>query len=102
MLSPYKNLELIRARNGKEAVDIFTNDNAFDLILLDIKMPIMNGFEAFEHISNTKTTIPIIAQTAFSSSDDIKIITKTGFTDYILKPIDREKLFDLMNQYLNK
>lgn len=102
MLSPYKNLELIRARNGKEAVDIFTNDNAFDLILLDIKMPIMNGFEAFEHITNTKTTIPIIAQTAFSSSDDIKIITKTGFTDYILKPIDREKLFDLMNQYLNK
>lgn len=102
MLSPYKNLELIRAKNGKEAVDIFTNDNAFDLILLDIKMPIMNGFEAFEHITNTKTTIPIIAQTAFSSSDDIKIITKTGFTDYILKPIDREKLFDLMNQYLNK
>lgn len=102
MLSPYKNLELIRAKNGKEAVDIFTNDNAFDLILLDIKMPIMNGFEAYEHISNTKTTIPIIAQTAFSSSDDIKIITKTGFTDYILKPIDREKLFDLMNQYLNK
>ncbi|MBC5834731.1 response regulator [Flavobacterium sp. F372] len=102
MLSPYKNLELIRARNGKEAVDIFTNDNAFDLILLDIKMPILNGFEAFEHISNTKTIIPIIAQTAFSSSDDIKIITKTGFTDYILKPIDREKLFDLMNQYLNK
>ncbi|CAM4418347.1 ATP-binding protein [Flavobacterium terrigena] len=102
MLAPYKNLELVRAKNGKEAVDIFTNDNAFDLILLDIKMPIMNGFEAFEQISKTKTTIPIIAQTAFSSSDDVKMITKTGFTDYILKPIDREKLFDLMNQYLNK
>jgi len=102
MLSPYKNLELVRAKNGKEAVDIFTNDKAFDLILLDIKMPIMNGFEAFEEISKTKTTIPIIAQTAFSSGDDIKMITKTGFTDYILKPIDREKLFDLMNLYLNK
>lgn len=102
MLAPYKNLELIRAKNGKEAVDIFTNDTTFDLILLDIKMPIMNGFEAFEHIHNTKTKIPIIAQTAFSSSDDIKMINKTGFTDYILKPIDREKLFDLMNLYLNK
>ncbi len=102
MLSPYQNLELIRAKNGKEVVDIFMNDNSFDLIFLDIKMPIMNGFEAFEHISNTKTTIPIIAQTAFSSSDDIKMITKTGFTDYILKPINRERLFDLINRYLNK
>lgn len=101
MFSPYKNLELIRAKNGKEAVDIFTNDNSFDLILLDIKMPIMNGFEAFEHINKTKAGIPIIAQTAFSSGDDIKMITKTGFTDYILKPINREKLFELMNKYLN-
>lgn len=102
MLSPYKNLELIRARNGKEAVDIFTNDNKFDLILLDIKMPIMNGFEALEHIHKIKTTIPIIAQTAFSSGDDVKMITKSGFTDYILKPINREKLFELMNKYLNE
>lgn len=102
MLSPYKNLELTRAKNGKEAVAIFTNDNSFDLILLDIKMPIMNGFEAFEHINKTKTGIPIIAQTAFSSGEDIKMITKTGFTDYILKPINREKLFELMNKYLNE
>lgn len=102
MLSPYHNLELIRAKNGKEAIDIFTNDNAIDLILLDIKMPIMNGFEAFEQISKTETKIPIIAQTAFSSNDDIKIIEKTGFTDFILKPINREALFDLINKYLNK
>jgi signal transduction histidine kinase/CheY-like chemotaxis protein len=102
MLSPYKNLDLIRAKNGKEAVDIFTNDSTFDLILLDIKMPIMNGFEAFEHIHKIKTNVPIIAQTAFSSSDDIKMITKSGFTDYILKPINREKLFDLINKYINE
>jgi signal transduction histidine kinase len=102
MLAPYTNLELIRAKNGKEAVDIFTKDKFFDLIFLDIKMPIMNGFEAFEHISNTKTTIPIIAQTAFSSSDDIEIINKTGFTDYILKPINREKLFTIINKYISE
>lgn len=102
MLSPYQNLELIRAKNGKEAVDIFTNDQKFDLILLDIKMPIMNGFEALELIHKIKTSIPIIAQTAFSSSDDIKMITKSGFTDYILKPINREKLFELMNKHLNE
>jgi CheY-like chemotaxis protein len=65
-------------------------------------MPIMNGFEAFEHIHKIKTNIPIIAQTAFSSSDDIKMITKSGFTDYILKPINREKLFELINKYLNE
>lgn len=102
MLAPYKNIELIRAKNGQEAVDVFTNDNAFNLIFLDIKMPIMNGFEAFEHIHKIKTNIPIIAQTAFSSSDDIKMITKSGFTDYILKPINREKLFELINKYLNE
>ena len=102
MLTPYKNLQLVRAKNGQEVVDIFANDNLFDLIFLDIKMPIMNGFEAFEHIKKTNTTIPIIAQTAFSSNDDIKIIEKTGFTDYILKPINREVLFELINKYLNK
>lgn len=102
MLTPYKNVKLIRAKNGQEAVDIFTNDKSFDLIFLDIKMPIMNGFQAYEQLSKTNRTIPIIAQTAFSSSDDIKIITKTGFTDYILKPINRKKLFELINKYLNE
>lgn len=102
MLTPYNNLEIVRAKNGQEAVNIFANDNSFDLIFLDIKMPIMNGFEAFEHIKKTNTSIPIIAQTAFSSNDDIEIINKTGFTDYILKPINRETLFDLINKYLNK
>ena len=102
MLLSSDNLELIRAKNGQEAVDIFTNDKAFDLIFLDIKMPIMNGFEAFEHINKTKTSIPIIAQTAFSSSDDIEIINKTGFTDYILKPIHRDKLLELITKYLNE
>ena len=62
----------------------------------------MNGFEALELIHKIKTSIPIIAQTAFSSSDDIKMITKSGFTDYILKPINREKLFELMNKHLNE
>ena len=97
-----KNYKIIRANNGQEAVDICLNNPNLDLVLMDIKMPIMNGFEALEQIKPIRPNLPIIAQTAYSSSDDKIRIEEAGFTDYITKPLNRERLFELIDIYLNK
>ena len=94
--------KILRAINGQEAVDICLNNPNIDLILMDIKMPIMNGFEALEQIRPIRPKLPIIAQTAYSSSDDKIKIEEAGFTDYITKPLNRERLFELIDKYLDK
>ncbi|MGL2964015.1 ATP-binding protein [Flavobacterium sp. RSB2_4_14] len=94
--------EIIRAINGKEAVDICLNNPNIDLVLMDIKMPIMDGFEALEQIQPIRPNLPIIAQTAYSSSEDKERIEAAGFSDYITKPLSRERLFELITKYLDK
>jgi len=97
-----KNHRIIRAVNGQEAVEICLNNPNIDLVLMDIKMPIMDGFQAMERIMPMRPNLPIIAQTAYSSSDDKIKIEEAGFSDYITKPLNRERLFELINKYLNK
>ncbi|MBF6639939.1 response regulator [Flavobacterium sp. J49] len=97
-----KNYQIIRAVNGKETVEICLNNPSIDLVLMDIKMPIMNGFEAIERIQPVRPNLPIIAQTAYSSSEDKAKILDAGFTDYITKPLSRERLFELLTTYLEK
>jgi signal transduction histidine kinase/CheY-like chemotaxis protein len=97
-----KNFKIIRAINGQEAVDICLNNPNIDLVLMDIKMPIMTGFEALEQIRPMRPNLPIIAQTAYSSSDDKIRIEEAGFNGYITKPLNRDNLFELINKYLDK
>jgi signal transduction histidine kinase/ActR/RegA family two-component response regulator len=94
------NYKIIRAVNGQEAVDICISDPNIDLVLMDIKMPVMNGFEALEKIRAIRPELVIVAQTAYASSDDEERIMKAGFFGYITKPINREKLFELINEIL--
>ena len=68
-----------------------------DLVFMDIKMPIMNGFEAFEVIRKTNLNLPVIANTAYSSSEDKDEILKAGFTNYISKPLNKDEIHDLLN-----
>lgn len=97
-----KNYKILRAVNGQEAVDICLNNPSIDLVLMDIKMPIMTGFEALEQIRPMRPNLPIIAQTAYSASEDKIKIEEAGFNDYITKPLNRDNLFELINKYLNK
>ncbi len=97
-----KNFKIIRAVNGQEAVDICLNNPNIDLVLMDIKMPIMTGFEALEQIRPIRPNLPIIAQTAYSSSEDKIKIEEAGFNGYITKPLNRENLFELITKYLDK
>ena len=92
-----RNYNIIRAVNGQEAVDICINNPDIDLVLMDIKMPVMNGFDALEEIKAIRPALIVIAQTAYSSSEDEEKILKAGFYGYITKPINREKLFEIID-----
>ncbi len=92
-------LKLIHAINGNEAVEIFKNGK-IDIILMDLKMPVMDGFEATKEIRKFNKQVPIIAQTAFSYKREDCI--NSGFTDYITKPFNDEQLIKMITQYVDK
>jgi PAS domain S-box-containing protein len=94
------NYKLIHAKNGKEAVEICMANNNIDLVLMDIKMPIMNGHEATEKIKEKFPNLPVIAQTAYSTESDKHLALKHRCDDFVTKPIDKEKLFRLMDKHL--
>lgn len=91
---------LIHAKNGKEAVDICMENNNIDIILMDIKMPVMNGYEATKKIKSKFPHIPVIAQTAYSTKSDKELAIRHGCDDFISKPISKEELITLMKKYL--
>jgi CheY-like chemotaxis protein len=68
---------------------------------MDIKMPILNGYEAFEKIKVIRPDLIVVAQTAYSSFDDESRIYSKGFYGYITKPVSREKLFKLFDDIFN-
>ncbi|WP_062058813.1 response regulator [Aquimarina longa] len=88
-----------RAENGKEAVEICKKNTSIDLILMDIKMPIMDGYTATKKIKKIRPNIPIIAQTAYSTEDDIQKALDAGCDDFVSKPIDRKILKPIINKY---
>jgi signal transduction histidine kinase/ActR/RegA family two-component response regulator len=92
VLSRY-NYKLFRAENGLEAVEFCKNNKDIDLVLMDIKMPVMNGFDALEEIRKINPKLPVIAQTAYALSGDVERI-KSVFDDYITKPINRQILIE--------
>ncbi|MBK9224168.1 MAG: response regulator [Flavobacterium sp.] len=97
-----KNYSTIRAVNGQEAVTICSTNPAIDLVFMDIKMPVMDGYSAFEKIKVFLPNLPVIAQTAHSSSEDKERVMQAGFTDYITKPLDKDKIFELLEKIFRK
>ena len=90
---------ILRARNGKEAVDLCRNISQIDLVLMDLKMPVMSGFEAVKIIKKERPGLPVIAQTAFSDRSEIRKCQDIGFEDYITKPIDIHNLTKKISKY---
>jgi PAS domain S-box-containing protein len=94
--------ELDIAANGKIALDMMQS-NSYDIILMDLQMPEMNGFEATQYIRNTMLSkIPIIALTADVTTIDVEKCKAVGMDDYISKPIDEKLLYSKLVQYLKK
>jgi CheY-like chemotaxis protein len=96
------NVNIIPFRNGIEITAYFRENTGqmVDLILMDIKMPEMDGFMAAKLIREIHPGIPIIAQTAYAMVDDATRIKAAGFTDYLSKPIRPEQLIEKVQQYL--
>jgi len=93
------NCEVTLARNGEEAVNIFS-DNTFDLVLMDIQMPVMNGIDAAKLIRNNDKTTTIIALTANVMKDDKEKCFQAGMNDFISKPIQIDNLAMMLRKWL--
>ncbi len=91
--------EIITAKNGFEAVDLCRKSPDIDLILMDIKMPGLNGYEATRQIREFNKDVVIIAQTAYALSGDREKAIEAGCNDHITKPINKARLLALINQH---
>ena len=94
--------EIVTAQTGVEAVEICRNNPDIDLILMDIQMPQMNGYEATKEIRKFNTKVIILAQTAFALEGDKAKTIAAGCNGYISKPIKREELSNLLQHYFCK
>jgi CheY-like chemotaxis protein len=94
--------ELLWAKNGVDAVELFNSQKDIDLILMDIKMPEMDGITATKQIRLTNSTIPIIAQTAYAMSEDKTKCLNAGCDDYLTKPINHKVLLATIEKYLSR
>lgn len=92
-----KQFELYHALDGTEAVKLF-KENVPDIVLLDIKMPQMNGFETLRKIKKINSSVPIVAVTAYAMSGDKEKALDAGFNAYLSKPVTREKLLAIINR----
>lgn len=97
-----KDMKVIVAKNGVEALDQLASNDAIDVVLMDIMMPEMDGYEAMRRIRENKKhkNLPIIALIAKAMAGDREQCIDVGASDYISKPIEIERLFSLMRVWL--
>ena len=92
--------QILWAKNGIEAVKITKANDQINLILMDINMPEMNGYEAIREIRRFKKVVPIIAHTAFAMDYEKEECLKAGCDEYVTKPVDYKKLLSILGKYL--
>ncbi|HAN00497.1 MAG TPA: hypothetical protein DCQ26_18035 [Marinilabiliales bacterium] len=91
---------IIRAENGNDALTMALENGNIDLVLMDIYMPGMDGYEAAEKIKDKRPNLPIIAQTFYESQIDQEKMDKAPFDAFIKKPININKLLVVLEKYL--
>jgi len=94
------NCDIIHARNGKEALDICKNETDIDFVLMDINMPVMDGYESTRKIREFNPNLPIIAQTAYSTPEDKEKALAAGCNNFISKPINKDELKSIIDSHL--
>lgn len=93
--------EIDIAKNGKEAVEMF-QIGKYELILMDIQMPVMDGYEATKIIREIDKEIPIIALTANAMAEEIDKTREAGMNEHLIKPINVEKFFAILSKYVKE
>lgn len=98
-LLEFENISVIEASSGKKAVEMVKEHPEIDLVLMDLKMPEMDGFEATRQIKQLRPNLPIIAQTAYTFADEKIKAEQAGCNDYISKPIRRGALMEKFRKF---
>jgi len=95
------NCQIFRAVEGAQVLSYLENNLDTILILMDIKMPNMNGIEVLKEIRMRNIIIPVLAQTAYALADEIKELKEAGFDEYISKPLIPAELYSKINKIIN-
>ncbi len=95
-------VEFVGVNNGKDAVEKCKYDPAIDIVLMDIKMPYLDGRSAMKQIKSLRPDLPIIAQTAYALDNEKEKILQDGFDAYFSKPIRRAEIVEKINELLKK
>ena len=90
-----------RARNGQEAVEM-VDKGQYDVVLMDIKMPIMNGLEATKAIREKHPDLPILALTANAFDSDRQLAMEVGCNDFLSKPVSSEECIETIKRYIGE
>lgn len=90
-------INVIPAENGEKAVRICNENKNIDLVLMDLKMPVMDGYNAMKEIKKIKPDMKVIAETAYALPGDKRKILEAGFDGYLPKPISKESLEEIVN-----
>ena len=90
-----------RARNGQEAVEM-VDKNQYDIVLMDIKMPVMNGLEATKAIKEKHPDLPILALTANAFDSDRQLAMEVGCNDFLSKPVSSEECIETIKRYIGE
>jgi CheY-like chemotaxis protein len=92
---------ILWAKSGHRAIELLKREDDIDLVLMDIRMPEMNGLDTTRKIRESYPDLPIIAQTAYAQISDMKVALDCGCNDYISKPIEAHELNAKLLKYLN-
>lgn len=95
-------VNILHADNGQKAIDMVIEHPEINLVLMDIQLPLLNGYEATKEIKKLRPDLPVIAQTAYAMDDDKLKCLNSGCSDYVTKPIVFETFLRLINNYIKE
>lgn len=95
-----KGLRPVRAENGTDAVEIVRTNPEIAMVLMDIKMPLMNGHDATKQIKKIRPELPVLIQTAYASIIDRQKAFNAGCDDFITKPVNKDLLLEKIAKFL--
>lgn len=93
------NINIIRAHNGKMALQHCTENPAIDMVLMDVSMPVMDGLEATKKVKSVRPELPVIIQTSYTSLSDKSIAFDAGCDGFLTKPFTREGLISAVKMH---
>ncbi len=94
----FLNVKVIHAETGKEGIELFKENN-INMILLDLNLPDMDGFELLKDFNNINANVPVVAQTAYAMNNEKQICLEMGCVDFLLKPLNINKLHKVIDRF---